>query len=422
MYRRRVLSGLPSFALSSVACGGRARSRRGDDGTVVFKHQPLWGDPERFRALLQRFRSETGIEVVPEALPSSSDAAHQFFLTALEGGEPGFDVLVADVVWIAEFARAGWIADLSPVYATERIRREFIRGAADAVIVEGTPYAVPWYADVGLMLRRADLVPEPARTYEDLVASALGAVGRGACDHGVLWQGRQYEGLVCNAMEAIWGHGGTTSVDGRVQIDTAEARAALGYLRSLVSRGASPRSVTAMAEEESRRPFQAGRAAFLRSWPYAVVEAERPGSEIAGRVAVDPLPTIDGAPGSGTLGGYQLAVTSAATGSRRDRAIAFIEHMTSTASNVELAVAYGRNPARLDAYDDEALRARAPAVAVVASAIARARPRPVTAYYALIADTLQSELSAAVSGIRSPAQALSRAQRACDRIMGGGGP
>ena len=40
-----------------------------------------------------------------------------------------------------------------------------------------------------------------------------------------------------------------------------------------------------------------------------------------------------------------------------------------------------------------------------------ARPRPVSPYYALASDSIQGELSAALAGLRSPAEALSRAQR-----------
>ena len=45
-------------------------------------------------------------------------------------------------------------------------------------------------------------------------------------------------------------------------------------------------------------------------------------------------------------------------------------------------------------------------------------PRPATPYYAMIADTLQAEFSAAISGIRSPAAALHRAQALANHIMG----
>jgi hypothetical protein len=39
----------------------------------------------------------------------------------------------------------------------------------------------------------------------------------------------------------------------------------------------------------------------------------------------------------------------------------------------------------------------------------------------MLSEILQSELSAAVSGVRSPAEALARAQRLADHVMGARG-
>jgi len=48
-----------------------------------------------------------------ETLPNASDLAREMFVTALEGGADDFDVFAIDVIWAPEFARAGWLADLS---------------------------------------------------------------------------------------------------------------------------------------------------------------------------------------------------------------------------------------------------------------------------------------------------------------------
>ena len=72
-----------------------------------------------------------GVRVITEVLPNASDALHQYFLTTLEGKVADFDVLVVDVVWVAELARAGWIADLSHAFPPETLRRELVPAAAD---------------------------------------------------------------------------------------------------------------------------------------------------------------------------------------------------------------------------------------------------------------------------------------------------
>src|SRR6185295_13802364 len=164
-------------------------------------------------------------------------------------------------------------------------------------------------------------------------------------------------------------------------LDTSEAREALGFLRGLVQRGVSPRSVTSAGEEEARRIFQQGRAVFMRNWPYAWVEAEREGSPIRGKVAVAPLPTTSGEPGYGTLGGYELAVHADVSPEKRDLAIALVSHLTSPEASLALAVAYGRSPARRETYADPRFLREAPHLARLLPMFERARPRPITPYY-----------------------------------------
>jgi multiple sugar transport system substrate-binding protein len=419
--RRALLAAAAGTITAGAALGCRRGSRaRGD--AVVLKHQPLWGDPAPFHARIAAFERRTGVRVVTEILPNASDALHQYFLTTLEGKVADFDVLVVDVIWVAEFARAGWIADLSSAFPPQTVRREFVPGAAETAIALGRTYAVPWYVDVGLLYRRTDLAPAPPRTYDELERPLRAAQRVHPELQGIVWQGRQYEGLVCNAYEAIWGHGGQ-SLDpaGRLDLDTDAALRGVSYLRGLVEQRLSPTTVLSAGEEESRRAFQSGRAAFMRNWPYAWTELQREGSPVRGRVGISPLPSETGEPGPGALGGWQLAISATSPPQLRERATALVADLTSVDANVDMAVHYARNPPRTAAYEDPRLKAEAPYIASLLPIVAGARSRPPTPYYAMLSEVLQSELSAAVAGVRSPAEALARAQRLADHVMGTGG-
>ena len=91
-----------------------------------------------------------------------------------------------------------------------------------------------------------------------------------------------------------------------------------------------------------------------------------------------------------------------------------VAHLTSLKANLSLARAYGRRPARRDAYQDvDSLSSFDKALYPI---LRQARPRPLTPYYNLISDALQSEFSAAIVGIRPPEQALQRAQQQINRL------
>ena len=419
MTRRRALAASGSLALlaGAGACGGRDDDVK-PDGPVrlVFKHHPL-GDPAPLRRLCASFEAaHPGVEVVTQILPNAPGAVHQYLLTSLEGRTREFDVFLADVIWVAELARAGWVADLSGDFPAERIRRDFLPGPASAVLVQGGTFAVPWYADVGVLYHRTDLVPEAPRTYAELIDAAH-SMGRRRSLHGYVWQGLQSEALVCNAYETIWGIGGPPERPDLFQLDTEAAESALELMRTLLVSGISPASVTSMGEEESRRVFQAGAAVFMRNWPYAWAELQGKGSPVRGLVGFTTLPTARGAPGHGALGGFHLVLNVYSPPWKREAALALIDHLSSPEANLMLAVSYGRAPARRQSYADPRLIAAAPAVAALLPAMERALPRPVTPYYPMIDDALAAELSAAITGIRSPAEALQRAQALVDHLM-----
>lgn len=417
MRRRRALSALGSLALAALtpACG------EGDDvkppGPVhlVFKHHSL-GDPAPLRRLLASFPDTyPGAVVSSQILPSAPGAVHQYLLTSLEGRTREFDVFIADVIWVAELARAGWVKDLSASFPPDRIRQDFLPGSASAVTVGGATYAVPWYADVGVLYHRTDLVPTPPRTYAELVEAARDAARKRSL-HGYVWQGLQSEGLVCNAYETIWGFGGVTREGDRPIVDSDAARDALEFMRTLLVSGISPPSVTSMGEEESRRVFQSGAAVFMRNWPYAWAELQSKGSPVRGRVGISPLPTTRGTPGHGALGGFVLALNARTPPWKIEAAMALLAHLTSPEANQMLALEYGRLPARRRTYDDPRVIGGAPTIASLLPAAERALPRPVTPYYPMINDALAAEISAVITGIRSPAEALARAQAQIDRL------
>jgi multiple sugar transport system substrate-binding protein len=410
-----------SLLALATALGAGCRSpedTRPADTRLVFRYQPLGPDPSPLRALVAAFERETpGVRVELQALPGGADLAHQLLVTSLGAGGEDVDVFVLDVIWVAELARAGWLADVSDAFPPARVRAEFLAGPASAVVLAERTFAVPWYVDVGLLYYRTDLVPEPPRTYAALASAIRAAQARAPGIAGYVWQGRQYEGLSCNFFETLWGHGGGAVEGERLRVDTAEARAALGWLRAVVADGLSPPSVVTAAEDDARRAFQEGRAAFMRNWPYAWPLLQDPASPVRGKVGVAPLPGEAG-PAPGALGGWQLGISWGAPPARRAAAARLVAHLTSPAANTVLAVAYGRNPARRASYEDPRVRAEAPFIAGLLPLVEAARPRPVTPYYMLAADALQGELSAAVSGLRTPAEALGRAQAQLDAIAG----
>ncbi|HEX9822540.1 MAG TPA: extracellular solute-binding protein, partial [Methylomirabilota bacterium] len=181
--------------------------------TLVFKHAKILGPTDPMPGLLREFeRRHPGVSVRSEPLTWTSDEQHQFYVINLDGATPTFDVLMLDVIWVPEFARAGWLLDLAPWVTREELAPHFPAAVAAATWGGGV-WAMPWNMNAGLLYYRADLLRKyglaPPRTWEELVdqAERIRAGEGDARLDGVLWQGKQYEGLVCNVLEHFWASG-----------------------------------------------------------------------------------------------------------------------------------------------------------------------------------------------------------------------
>src|SRR5712692_12025982 len=96
--------------------------------TLVFKHARMFGDDPVPRLVAAFEARHPGVRVRTEALGSSSDEQHQFFVINLEGARgrgAGFDVMMLDVIWVPEFARAGWLLDLTDSLAPGELTAHF---------------------------------------------------------------------------------------------------------------------------------------------------------------------------------------------------------------------------------------------------------------------------------------------------------
>jgi multiple sugar transport system substrate-binding protein len=411
---------LAAVLLPSCVQGERSTREPGVQ-TVVFKHGKIAGDPRPFRELLDRFEHENPhIRIRDETLPSSTDDQHQFYAINLEGGSADFDVLSMDVIWVPEFARAGWLRDVSSLLG-EGERNAFFPGPIQAVTYKDRLYAIPWYIDAGLLYYRSDLLrkygfPVP-RTWQELVKTAQIITENEKDLYGFIWQGKQYEGLVCNVLEYIWSNGGDVIRNNTPVINSPENIEALTFMRDLMTKFAvTPPLVTTAIEEPTRHLFGSGRALFLRNWPYAWNIFNREGSAVQGVVGVASLPSFPGHKSASTLGGWQLGVNRYSRNPVASEKL--VRFLTSPAAQKTLALTVGYKPTRKALYKDRDLLREQPFMASLYDIFMQARPRPVTPYYMIITQIMQPEFSAVLSGLKTPEAALDSAQHQIEHILG----
>lgn len=348
------------------------------------------------QALASQFEElHPGIKVKLLEMPESSTAQHDAYVTYLAAGDRTVDVYSIDIIWPAEFARAGWLVPLDGYFDPGELA-DFLPGPLAGCTYRDTLWAVPWFTDAGMLYYRQDILEENGlkvpQTWDQLETQAS-YLSKKYGLAGYVWQGQQYEGLVCNFLEVLWSCGGNLSeTDSGLVIDGQAALTALNAMHRMLETGASPRGVLTYKEEEGRQLFTQGQAVFMRNWPYAWALAQdtAKGSRVAGRVGLAPLPHLPGQQSSACLGGWNLAVSRHSK--YPEEAAALVKFLTSFSSQRLFALKGGRLPTRKSVYEDTSVIEAFPHYRQFYLSFVNARPRPVRPDYPRLSDELQIEL------------------------------
>jgi trehalose/maltose transport system substrate-binding protein len=406
----------------ALACGLAAAVVSARAAEISISCSAVGLELELCRAGAERWARATGNSVRLISTPNSAGERLALYQQLLAAHSPDIDVLQIDVVWPGILARQ--LLDLAPYAGTRPAAHLPALIANDTV--RGRLVAMPWFADVGLLYYREDLLVKYGvavpRSWRELqtaarrIQDAERAAGRAAM-WGFVWQGRAYEGLTCNALEWIASRGGGHIVepDGAISVDNPRAARALTDAAGWVG-VISPRGVLNYAEEEARGVFQSGDAVFMRNWPYAWALAQSAGSPVRGRVGVAELPH-----GVGALGGAQLAV------SRYSRhpalAASLVMALTGRAEQKRRALAGGFNPTLPALYHDPDILRANPYYGVIARALAHAVARPAAVSgtrYNRVSSAFANAVHAVLAGQADAGTALHALEGNLMRISRGG--
>lgn len=377
--------------------------------------------------LVAEFESRSGIAVEVIRQPAATEQRKQGLVIALASGQPDPDVFLMDIIWIAQFVQSDWLEPLDRFFAKDVLVPGdfFSRVVPEADSDTGRTYALPAFLDVGVLYYRQDLLERhgfdgPPRTWRDLVtqATAIQAAERrnNPQFNGYVWQGAQYEGLVCTFLEFVATHGGRLTADGNVDLRDESTIAALTFMQDLIQRHriSPPNTYTEMQEEEVRRAFQRGNALFERNWLYAWGLHQREDSAVRGRVGLAPLPHDDGAATAATLGGWQFGISK--TSDAKERAWQLAAFLLSREIQTRILLTLGWYSGRPDVYTAPEVRRKVANVDQLQTIMAHAVSRPDLAWYAHVSRIIQRYVNDCLSGKRAPREAVTVMQAEIDRI------
>jgi multiple sugar transport system substrate-binding protein len=322
--------------------------------------------------------------VETQILPQSATEQRIQLLRRLAAEDQGIDLMSLDPVFTAEFADAGYLADLP-----QQLADGMLQGAIDGASWDGKLVVAPLWANTQILWYRKSMaeaagldMTKPV-TWDQIIDAASSEGGK------VGVQANKYEGYVVWLNALLQGAGGAIMTDtdkgddAKVSIDSDAGEAAAAVVAKLAGSPAAEADLSVSNEGTVIGPF-ADPGGFMVNWTF-IYNTVKPDKKTFEDLGYAPYPaTVEGEPSKPPIGGINVGVSEFSDD--RDLAIQAAECITSLENQVTYAVETANMPAREAAYDDAALRKQFPEelLTLWLESIDGAGPRPPSPYWGTI--------------------------------------
>lgn len=406
---------------SNAASSGNSTSSGGKT-TIVWEAGVITHNGLR-KALIQAFEKKNpNIKVKLINEPAKSTAS--VITTTISSGSKTPDVYLGDVIWPAQFGNAGLAKPLNKLFPKSFWNR-FSPGLVKGATYNGNVYGAPFFVDTAFLYYRKDLlkkagIQSPPTTWEQLKKDAQTMQKKNLVKYGFVWQGAPYEGLTCDFEEYLADAGGQVlNKNGKAAIKSPQTKKALTFMKSLITSGVTPKSVTNDQENQSMNVFANGDAAFLRNWSYGWGVSQDPKqSKVAGKVGVTVLPTFKGqSKHYSTVGGWNLMINPHSTHMNADKK--FVDFLTSKQAQLKMA-SFGEIPTNAQAAKQYAQKPKASPIFKLAPKLDyRTRPSQ-TPNYLTLSKAIYTNVNGVLAGNKSISQAINNMANKLKSTSGGG--
>src|SRR5215831_4368679 len=289
-------------------------------------------------------------------LPAAADDQRLQMARRLAAADPTMDILGLDVTW------------------------------------KGKLVAVPYNSNTQLLWYRSDLVPNPPKTWDEMISDAEQLAKQGK-PHLIEIQGAQYEGVTVWFNTLVASAGGSILTPSSAHAAPGKAwQTALGTMKKLADSPAADPSLPVQMENENRLAMEAGTAAFELNYPfvYPSMKADKPDLFKHFKWALYPG-VIPGQPARVTIGGIDLAVSTYSP--HPDLAFQAALCLRNKQNQLNAAIKGGLPPTLESLYSDPAMFKDYPFHADILTALQQASVRPKTPAYQSVSIVISHNVS-----------------------------
>lgn len=403
------------FAAVLFACAGSAAAAT-TTLNALFMTQAAYSEND-IRAMTQAFQAaHPDVQVNLEFVPY--EALHDKIVAARGAGGNGYDVVLFDAIWPAEFSKFDLLQDVSSRISADE-KEKIFPGAMNTVVFKGKTLGMPWILDTKYlyynkaMLEKAGIKDLP-QTWQQVMDDARIIKQKNIVKYPLVWSWSQAEALVCDYTTLVSGFGGKFYNNGKLDFSTPASLQAVKLMKSSLDEGLTNPASREYLEEDVRKAFSNGDAAFALNWTYMYNMAnDAKQSKVAGQVGIMPAPG-DAPNRFGAVNG-SMGLGIAKGSSHPEQAWQYISYMTS--QPVQNKYATLSLPIWKSSYQDPAVsKNQESLIAAADKSLNVMLSRPETADYSRLSNTLQQQLQQVLVGSATPEAAMQAVDKSAARL------
>jgi multiple sugar transport system substrate-binding protein len=359
------------------------------------------------------------IEIVPINLSFTkftTNERKELIARSLRSRNSRIDIFAVDQIWVPRFAK--WAEPLAKYFMQTDLVK-IIPAALSTCYYNDVLLGIPLYIDIGVLYYREDLIRQTANSDEILEKLNRGITWEEFIEYGeqhfknkpyYLYQGDNYEGLVCNYLEILGNMGSRIYENNNLQVNTPEGRRSIQFLLDLITKyRLVPPDVSAFIERESYLYALENDALFFRYWSSGLKERsiEERSPEKVKKLQVAHLPHFSGNTPTSVFGGWNLMISKYSD--KKPEAFEFLQFFLSEEVQKTLFETSGFLPILKSIYNDPEIIRQYPQIVRLYEIMATGFHRPALENYTKISDILAFYLNKVLKEEMTAEEALLRA-------------
>lgn len=388
---RRGVAPLAALALASgllTACGSS-----GDKPELVWYINPDSGGQD---AVAEKCSTDD-YTITTQVLPQDAGQQRIQLARRLAAKDPEIDLMSLDPPFTAEFADAGFLADVPQDARAQLEDQGTFQGALDAATWNDKLVVFPFWSNTQVLWYRKSFVDKAGIDMSQPVTwdQIIDVASKNDAKIGV--QANKYEGYVVWINALVEGAGGHIledageGVDAKITIGDDAGEKAASIIEKLATSEAAPADLSVSNEGTAGSTFGSDQGSFLVNWTYIWHNYDETAPDVAKDIGYARYPqTVEGEESRPPYGGIGIGVS--AYSDDKEAALEAAACLVGPEMQGINADITGNMPASTEGYDYPALKEAYPEdlLQLFQESVDAAAPRTVTPYWSDVSGSIQN--------------------------------